>query len=364
MLNFKKLTDTNFSIVESVIVYLEMALNLIIPILKTALLCTVFILFGQALFSLLPHNTVINICFWVWVGFVFSLSTASFFKTSEDIILNKSAQIYANIARVLVMSAKLFAVGGLIIGALAILIFPIYFLTNPLFLWPYKVLVSIFIIAFVPFVYFAPLAVALREANILNSFTFSYYMVLQRWGTISKSILTQVIFTSIIAFWLFFVVSLLFFPNSGDFFNFIITQASAISEQSRNLYVRFFFWEVVQIFVFTFITGIFIGINTILFLYYDGSISKIVEEGNLVKVNHTKFKKDIDAKFVDMLENSKPVTIDTKAEEEEIHHKTRKEVLNEIYPAFPEEEYSNGQKNNSVSPNDDIVVIEDNYPNQ
>ena len=110
MLDFKKLTDTNFSIVESVRVYSDMVLHLLIPIIKTALFSTIFILFGQALFSLLPHNSTVNICFWIWVGFVFSLTTASFFKTSEDLILNKTVQIYANIANVFFLSAKLFAV--------------------------------------------------------------------------------------------------------------------------------------------------------------------------------------------------------------------------------------------------------------
>ena len=147
MLNFKRLTDTNFSIVESVRVYADMILHLSIPIIKTALFSTVFILFGQALFSLLPHNSTVNICFWVWVGFVFSLSTASFFKTSEDLILNKTAQIYSNIAKVLGLSLKLLAVVALIVGALAVLILPLFYLKNPLFSLPYKVLVSIFIIA-------------------------------------------------------------------------------------------------------------------------------------------------------------------------------------------------------------------------
>ena len=266
MLDFKRLTDTNFSVVESVRVYMDMILHLSVPIIKTALLSTVFIFFGQALFSLLPHNSTVNICFWVWVAFVFSLSTASFFKTSEDLVLNKTAQIYENIISIFVLSSKLFAVVALIFGGLALLILPMFYLKNPLLALPYKVLASIFIIAAVPFVYFAPLAVALREANILNSFTFSFYMVLQRWKNISKSIVTQVIFTFIIAFWAYFVISLLFFPNSGDFFDFIIAKASAIETQARNLYVRFIFWEIMQIFVFTLVSAIFIGINTILFL--------------------------------------------------------------------------------------------------
>ena len=93
-----------------------------------------------------------------------------------------------------------------------------------------------------------------------------------------------------------------------------------------------------------------------MFLYYDGSIYKITQEENSVQVNPTNARKDVDARFVDMLEKSAPVTIDTKAEEEEIHHKTRKEVLNEIYPAFPEEEYSlNVQTNEEGIPN--LIIV-------
>ncbi len=366
MVDFRRLADTDFSVVESVKTYLGMILYLSIPIIKTALLSTVFILFGQALFSLIPQSTTTNICFWVWVGFVFSVSTASFFKTSEDLILNKTAQIYANVANVFIMSAKLFAVVAMIVGALVLLILPMYYLKNPLYTLPYKMLACIFIIAAIPFVYFAPLAVALREANVFNSFTFSFYMVFQRWKNISRTILVQILFTAMVAFWAYFFVLLLFFPNGGDFYDFVFSQSSALVQQPRDLYVRFIFWEFVQIFVFTFISGLFIGINTILFLYFDGSIAKILLQENEIKVNRSKEKFNTDAKFVDMLEKSKPVNIDTKPEEEEVHHKTRKEVLNEIYPGYPEEEsfskpYERRNKSKSPSPDDDVIIIEDDY---
>ena len=132
MVDFRKLVNTDFSVVESVKTYLGMIVYLIIPIIKTALLSTVFILFGQALLSLIPQSTGIKICFWVWVGFIFSVSIASFFKTSEDLILNKTAQIYANVANVFILSAKLFTVVALILGALALLIAPMFYLKNPL----------------------------------------------------------------------------------------------------------------------------------------------------------------------------------------------------------------------------------------
>ena len=362
MINFQRLTQTNFSLVESVKTYKDMAFALFVPIMQTALLSTVFIMCGQALLSLLPQSPMINICFWIWVGFVFSLSTASFFKTSEDIVLNKAAQIYANIAHVLVLSAKLFAVICLIFGTLALLIAPMFFIKNPLFSLPYKVLASIFIIGAIPFVYFAPLAVALREANIFNSFTFSYYMVLQRWGRISQSIIAQIVFTTIIAFWAYFIVSLLFFPNSSDFFDFLLTKASALSDQARNLYIRFVFWEVIQIFVFTLISAIFIGINTILFLYFEGSISKLLQENDNVKVNPLASKNNSEVKFVDVLEKSSPISIDTKAEEEETHHKTRREVLSEIYPGYTEEKPT--PKPKAVPKKVNMQVLEDNYPKQ
>ena len=210
-----------------------MILYLIIPIIKTALLSTIFILFGQALLSLIPQSTGTNICFWVWVGFVFSLSTASFFKTSEDLILNKTAQIYANVANVFIMSAKLFAVVALILGSLALLIMPMFYFKNPLFTLPYKMLACIFIVAAVPFVYFAPLAVALREANVFNSFTFSFYMVFQRWKNIARIILVQVLFTAMVAFWAYFFVLLLFFPNGGDFYDFVFSQSSSLDNHSN-----------------------------------------------------------------------------------------------------------------------------------
>ncbi len=364
MLSLSKLANNKFSVVDFIQVYLEMVLLLVVPTIKTALLATVFILLGQAILSLIPFNTVVNIVFWIWVGFIFSISTASFFKTSEDIVLNKNAQIYANIENVMLLSLKLFAVMFLILGASAVLIMPMFFLKNPLFAFPYKALVGISLIAVVPFIYFAPLAVALREANIFNSFKFSFYMALQRWGNIFKSILSQIIFTFIIAFWLYFIVSLLFFPNSGDFFDFIFAHATTLQEQSRNLYVRFIFWEIIQVFIFTFVSGIFIGINTILFLCLDGSIAKILQKENVVRVNKTESKNITDAKFVDMLEKSKPVNIDIKNEEEEIQHKTRKEVLDEIYSDYSEEGYTHKKKKKSPSPNDDITIIEDNYPDR
>lgn len=363
MLNLKKLADSRFAVAESIQVYLEIVLHLIVPIIKTSLLATVFILLGQTVLSLIPYSTVVNVIFWVWVGFVFSISTASFFKTSEDIILDRTARIYANVENVLILSFKLFTVVILILGTLAVLITPMFFIKNPLFALPYKALVSIFLIAMVPFIYFAPLAVALREANILNSFKFSFYMVFQRWGRISKSIISQIVFTVLIAFWMYFIVSLLFFPNSGDFFDFIFAHATSLEDQARNLYVRFILWEMMQIFVFTFVSGTFVGINTVLFLYFDGSIDKILQKEGTIKINRTGAKFNTDAKFVDMLANSKPINIDTKTEEEEIHHKTRKEVLKEIYTDYAEDGYASSKKRKSPSPNDDIEVIEDIYPN-
>ncbi|MBO7605514.1 MAG: hypothetical protein J6S61_03510, partial [Elusimicrobiaceae bacterium] len=200
-----------------------------------------------------------------------------------------------------------------------------FYIKNLLFALPYKLLAGVFIIAAIPFVYFAPLAVALREANISNSFTFSYYMGIQRWQSISKSILVQIIFTVMVAFWSYFMVSLLFFPNSGDFFDFIFTQASSLAEQSRDLYIRFVFWEIMQIFVFTFVSATFVGMNTILFLYFEGSISKILKEKSQITIRKNREKQFSDVKFVDVLEKKEPVSIDTKPEEEIIHHKTRKE---------------------------------------
>lgn len=360
MLNFRKLIDANFALVDSVKIYFDMMLAMAVPMIKTALISVAFILCAQALLSFAPNNMIINICFWVWVGFVFSISIASFFKTSEDIILNKTAQVYANIAKVISLSLKLFAVVAIIIGALAILIIPMFYIKNPLFSLPYKVLVAMFVIAIVPFIYFAPLAVALREANIFNSFTFSYYMVLQRWSNISKSISAQIVFTLMLAFWAYFIISLLFFPNSEDFFNFIFAHATAIEDVSRSLYIRFIFWEIIQIFIFTLVTATFIGINTILFLYFDGSISRMLQEESSEKTKKAVTKKENETKFVTVLAKSKPVSIDTESEEEEIHHKSRKEVLKEIYPDYPEDEYAAG-KSNSSSPDDDIVIIEDDY---
>ena len=119
-----------------------------------------------------------------------------------------------------------------------------------------------------------------------------------------------------------------------------------------------------QIFVFTLISGTFIGINTILFLYFDGSITKIVEEKNKIKINRTRAKNNSDTKFVDVFEKSKPVSIDTKSEEEEIHHKTRKEVLSEIYPNYTEEEYTARNKNKSPKHTEGMTVLEDTYPKE
>ncbi len=315
MLNLKKLKDSKFSLLESVKIYKDMFFELLAPILKTSLLAMVFIFLGQTVLSLTESSKIVNICFWVWVGFVFAIVMASFFKTSEDIVLNKTAQIYANISYVLVVAFKLLAVIGIIVGAVILLLLPAYYLKNPLFSLPYKALATIFLIAALPFICFAPLAVVLREANILNSFVFSYYMVLARWGKVAKAMVVQIIFTVIIAFWAYFIVSLLFFPNSSDFFNFVFTHATALEMQSRPLYVRFICWEILQVFIFTMVMAIFTSSNTILFLYLEGTIAKLVKANKKVKVNRSKSGKDGKVNFVDVLENTKTIEIDTKPKE-------------------------------------------------
>ncbi len=316
MLNFNGIVDTNFSLMESINIYRNMAIELFVPIFKTAIISVIFIFFGQAVLALLPNSNVNNICFWVWTWFVFSIAIASFFKTSEDIVLNKTAQIYANISHTLMVAVKLFTVTAIIALVLALLVLPAFYIKNPLFSLPYKALVTIFIIAALPFIYFAPLAVALREANIINSFTFSYYMTLERWGLVTKSILTQIIFVAIIAFLVYFVVSLLFFPNSPDFFDFIFTNAPALSEQARNLYVRFVLWEAIQIFIFTLISAVFVGANTVLFLFLEGSIHKITKNDKRKKNDKRDSKSNKDVKYINILKSSKTVVIDPNHEEE------------------------------------------------
>lgn len=324
MLDFNGIIDTNFSLMESVNIYRNMAVEMFVPIVKTAVIAIIFIFFGQAVLSLLPHSSINNVCFWVWTWFVFSIAIASFFKTSEDIVLNKTAQIYANISHILTVAVKLFTVTAMIAGILALLIIPMLYIKNPLFSLPYKALVTIFVIAALPFIYFAPLAIALREANILNSFTFSYYMTLERWGLIAKSILTQIIFVAIIAFLVYFVVSLLFFPNSPDFFDFIFTNAPALSEQARNLYMRFVLWEAIQIFIFTMMSAIFIGANTVLFLFLEGSIYKIAKNDKGRKNDKRDSKNTKDVKYINILKNSKQVIIDPKNEEEYFRENKKK----------------------------------------
>lgn len=314
MLNLKRLKKSKFSLVESVRTYLDMAKAMFVPVLKTSLLSMIFIFLGQMGLSFLPHSQITNACFWVWTAFVIIVSTTSFFKTAEDILLDKPARIYDNIAYILLLSTKLFAVIAIIVGAVALLILPMFYLENPLFALPYKSLVAIFLIAVAPFIYFAPLAVVLREANILNSFTFSYYMVLSRWGKVAKAMSVQIIFTGLIIFWVYFLICIIVFPNSADFFKFIFTKATAIEMQSRSLYPSFILWEALQVFAFTLMTAIFTGANTIFFMYLEGTLFKLVKEKIKFEVNPMDaIPTEIRANFVDV----KTININTSASKEE-----------------------------------------------
>jgi len=336
MVEFRELIDTKFSLIESVKVYKDMALEMFLPILKTSALTIVFVFFVQALLALLTYNEILNIFFWFLTSLILCIAMASFFKTAEDIILSKTARVYASVAHVLSVSLRLFAVIGAIIGAITLLALPAFYIKTPLFALPYIAIVCIFIIGTIPFVYFAPLAVVLREASIMKSFVFSYYMTLGRWSEVFKSILVQIGFVAIIAFWAYFIVSILFFPNTSDFFHFIFNKAVALSEQSRNLYVRFVFWEMMQIFVFTLISGIFIGNNTVLFSYLDGSLHKIVKRKEKVKINPKVSYVKGNVQFVDILKNSKPFEISTETEEEQT---TPKEKFNDTYNDALNEEF-------------------------
>lgn len=330
MVNFKELVDDKFSLLESVKVYKDMALEMFIPIVKTAFLTIVFVFCAQAVFSLIPYNDILNMFFGFVSVFILCIAMASFFKTAEDIILGKTPQIYISVVHVLALSLKLFAVLGIILGAIFVLLLPTFYIKNPLFSLPYRAIVSLFIIAVIPFVYFAPIAVVLREASIIKSFIFSYYMTLERWSEVSKSIVVQVVFVFIIAFWSYFILSLLFFPNTSDFFGFLLHKAVALSEQSRNLYIRFVFWEMMQIFVFIMISGIFIANNTILFAYLDGSLHKIIKRKNRIKINNKVNKVNSNVQFVDILRNNKPFEIDIEPEEDNLPKK-KKEIFDNSY---------------------------------
>nr|MCR5504752.1 hypothetical protein [Elusimicrobiaceae bacterium] len=320
-LDFKGIIENKFSLLDSVKIYKDMALEMFIPILKTSAISIIFIFCAQAAFSLMTYNSILNVFFGAVVFLILCVAMSSFFKTAEDIILDKTAQVYSSISHVLSLSLKLFAVLGMILGAIGVLILPVFYIKHLLFILPYTVIVSIFIIACIPFVFFAPLAVVLRDASIKKSFIFSYYMTLERWNEISKAILIQFAFVAIIAFWAYFVVSLLFFPNTSDFFGFLSHQAVALSEQSRNLYVRFVLWEMAQIFVFLMVSGIFIGNNTILFAYLDDSLSKIMKRKEEIKVNNKVSSVNAGVKYVDILRHSKPVVIKPEEDEEKIAKK-------------------------------------------
>lgn len=318
MLNLKKLKKSKFSLVESVLTYRDMAKALFVPSLKMSLLSMIFIFLGQSVLSFLPHSHIANICFWVWTIFVIIVATTSFFKTAEDIILDKKPHVYENISYILLLSTKLFAVIAIIAGAVALLITPMLFLKNPLFALPYKSLVIIFLIAVAPFIYFAPLAVVLREADILNSFYFSYYMVLSRWGKVAKAMLGQIIFTAMIVFWLYFLICVIVFPHSADFFNFMFTKATALEMQSRSLYPSFILWEALQIVAFTMMTAIFTGANTVFFMYLEGTLFKLVKGKVKFQVNPMKpTPLNVKVNFVEVLTGAKSVNINTSAEQEE-----------------------------------------------
>ena len=318
MLNLKRLKKSKFSLVESIRTYLDMARAMCIPVLKTSLLSIIFIFLGQTILSFFPHGLITNICFWIWTIFVVIVATTSFFKTAEDIILNKPPQIYDNITYILLLSAKLFAVISIIVGAVAVLVAPMLFLKNPLFALPYKSFVIIFLIAVAPFICFAPLAVVLREADVLNSFAFSYYMVLSRWGKVAQAMFVQILLTAMIVFWVYLVIGIIVFPHSPDFFNFIFTKATALEMQSRSLYPTFILWEALQVFAFTLMTAIFTGANTIFFMYLEGSLFKLIQEKVKFQVGTlTPIPSNVKVNFVDILTGSKSVNVNTSEENEE-----------------------------------------------
>lgn len=311
MLNFKKLKKSKFSLVESVKIYKDMAFELFVPAIKTSLIAGIFILFAQTALSFASYSKELDIVFWAWTLIIILVATTSFFKTAEDLILSKKPKIYDSISHILMLSVKLFAVLAMIAGVIGLLITPMFFLDNPLFSLPYKFLVAIFLIAAAPFVYFAPLAVVLRGADIINSFVFSYYMVLSRWSKVAKAMLVQLVFTAIIAFWVYFVISLIFFPNTSVFLDFLFTKATALTMLSHSLYSQFIVWEVLQVFVLILMIGIFTGANTILFMHLEGTLFKLVKEKIKFKINHLKSVSSGSNNFIDVLAGGKSVDIDT-----------------------------------------------------
>ena len=311
MLNFKELKKSKFSLLESVKIYKDMAFELFVPALKTSLIASIFILFGQTALSFVPYSKELDIVFWAWTLIIILVATTSFFKTAEDLILSKKPKIYDSISHILMLSVKLFAVLAMIAGVVGLLITPMFFLYNPLFSLPYKFLVAIFLIAAAPFVYFAPLAVVLRGADIINSFVFSYYMVLSRWSKVAKAMLVQLVFTAIIAFWVYFAISLIFFPNTSVFLDFLFTKATALTMLSHSLYSQFIVWEVLQVFALILMIGIFTGANTILFMHLEGTLFKLVKEKIKFKINHLKSVSSGGTHFIDVLAGGKSVDIDT-----------------------------------------------------
>ena len=335
MLNLKKLKKSKFSLVESVRTYRDMALRLFVPVLKASFIAVIFIFLVQTALSFATHGLTADIVFWVWTLFVIIVSTCSFFKTSEDIILDKKPHVYSSISHILLLSARLFAVVAIIAGVAALLITPMFFLKNPLFALPYKFLVVIFAAAVIPYIYFAPLAVVLREADIVNSFIFSYYMVLARWSKVAKAILVQLIFTGLIAFWVYLFISVIFFPHSADFFNFLLSKATSLDMQARTLYVPFIFWEMMQIFAFTLVTAIFTGANTILFMHLEGTLFKLVKDKLKFKVNPMKPQGN-NNHFLEVLSGGKSVVHIEKAEKKNDTDDDEEEYFDDGYSEYQE----------------------------
>ncbi len=327
---------------------LQVWLRIFIPYLKIIGLMLLFILAAIILFLLLLRYVPIALLMMLFLFsfpvllFVLNLLFITFIPIADDIICGIKPSVFNALESISVKSfLKLIAAVIIIVLAFTVLRLPLFLTDNPLLMMPYLLLLFIVSMTAMVYIMFFPQAIFLRDAGILQCFTYSYYLVKDRWWQTFGRILMFALIQMVIMGALIGILAAIFFIVNG----FNIAALVEVYKVSPQMFLMALFPLFKSIAIFAVLGYVLIGFtavyqivaNTVLFnnLELDETEKKDAAEEDLI-IGGTPLDTGKDPEFTEMFNNVKEVNIPTASDTEKFANpqqsRTREEVLRNFEP--------------------------------
>ena len=268
--------------------------------------------------------------------FISAVTLFSYIFFCEDFADGKKTAAFENIAKVLLKIHRILGVFVISAAFLAVTYLPLLFFKNPMIVLPFILVLFILYIIVIPFFIFAPMAIYLRDAGVIDSLKYSYYMVKGRW----IKILAWLMVCSFIGAALFFAAGLIlavalkvFIPwISERFFSFMLSGAVGAN------YIPFILISVAAaafavIFLIVFLYSFMMSANSVVFLNLELKPEPEPEPEPEHEGIEISSGKSAPHEITEIFKNIKPVDVNVSADTEKLSalgRPNREEALREF----------------------------------